>query len=369
MKYHFEPKLGWMNDPNGLIYYKNQYHAFFQHNPHDTKWGPMHWGHAISEDLIHWKEVPIALFPDMDYEDDGGCFSGSAIEKDGRLYLIYTSVSKRYGQSQSIAWSEDGIHFTKYENNPVIAHFPEEGSGDFRDPKVFEYNGEYRMIVGTKHDDIGRIVQYASKDLLRWEYLGVLFEDTEYKNVIECPDIYCIDGRWILMYSAIGKKNCREHFYMGNYDGKSFVPEHILMPEYGPQFYAAQTFEVQGKRILIGWFYDWDIESRNDAKAVGAFTIPREVSVDGDKIRLYPVEQVRELLISEDKYNDDLIFVEIVRTGVIDKLMIQCQALDENIEYIGDIRACDILKDGNSIEIFINGGERNYSINYSGGRL
>ena len=119
--YHFEPRKGWMNDPNGLIEFQGQYHAFFQHNPYEPKWGPMHWGHAVSKDLIHWQELPIALEPKEWYENDGGCFSGSAIEKDGKLYLFYTSVSKDLGQTQSVAISEDGIHFEKYEGNPVIS--------------------------------------------------------------------------------------------------------------------------------------------------------------------------------------------------------------------------------------------------------
>ena len=90
--WHFEPQKGWMNDPNGLIFFRGQYHAFFRHYPHAPSWGQMHWGHAVSDDLLHWKELPIALYPDQPYEDDGGCFSGSAVEKDGRLYLFYTSV-------------------------------------------------------------------------------------------------------------------------------------------------------------------------------------------------------------------------------------------------------------------------------------
>ena len=90
--YHLSPRVGWMNDPNGLIFFRGQYHAFFQHYPHAPSWGQMHWGHTVSVDLLRWKELPIALYPDQPYEDDGGCFSGSAVEKDGRLYLFYTSV-------------------------------------------------------------------------------------------------------------------------------------------------------------------------------------------------------------------------------------------------------------------------------------
>lgn len=127
MQYHFEPPRGWMNDPNGLIFYQGRYHAFYQHNPYAPKWDVMHWGHAVSEDLLHWEHLPMALVPDQPYEDDLGCFSGSAVEKDGRLYLFYTAVSHRFGQAQCVAWSDDGVHFTKYEGNPVIDHFPADG--------------------------------------------------------------------------------------------------------------------------------------------------------------------------------------------------------------------------------------------------
>ena len=149
LKYHFEPKKGWMNDPNGLIYYKERYHAFFQHNPHAAVWGPMHWGHAVSDNLIHWEELPIALYPEQPYEDDGGCFSGSAIEKDSKLYIFYTSVSKSMGQTQSVAVSDDGILFIKYSGNPLITAPPSDGSADFRDPKVLLIEGTYYMVVGS----------------------------------------------------------------------------------------------------------------------------------------------------------------------------------------------------------------------------
>lgn len=365
MKYHFEPAIGWMNDPNGLIYYNNRYHAFFQHNPHDIKWGPMHWGHATSEDLINWKEHEIALFPNMEYEDDGGCFSGSAIEKDGKLYLIYTSVSKKYGQSQSVAWSEDGIHFTKYEGNPVIAHFPEDATADFRDPKVFEYGDEYRMIVGTKFNERGRIVQYSSKDLLNWNYLGVLYEDADYNNVIECPDMFMLNGKWILMYSVIGKKNSREQFVIGDFDGTHFTAESMCTPEFGPQFYAAQTFMAQDRRILIGWLYDWDIKGDSNAKSAGALTIPREVSIANGKLRLYPVAEAKDLLkdISEGYEIPGLsVTVKSRDKGFV----IDSPVLNEKIIYSKPFTKLELLTDGSSAEIFVDGGVMNYSLNYCG---
>lgn len=369
MKYHFTPNKGWMNDPNGLIYYKGRYHMFFQHNPHDIVWGPMHWGHASSEDLINWEEHEIALYPDLDYENDGGCFSGSAIAKDGKMYLIYTSVSKEYGQAQSIAWSEDGINFVKCENNPVIKHFPEDATADFRDPKVFEYNGEYRMIVGTKFDNHGRIVQYKSKNLINWEYIGILFDDFEYDNVIECPDLFLVDNYWVLMYSMIGKSNCRELFIIGDFDGTSFIEKKRCLPEFGPQFYAAQSFSANGKRIVIGWLFDWDIKVDKNAKSAGAMTIPREVHVVDDQVILYPVEGIMNVVditrsneLADKPVTDEM--VDITANKASNDKMFQ-----DNLKYVYDntkdieVESMDVLIDEEAIEVFVNKGKINFTFN------
>ena len=137
LQYHVEPEKGWLNDPNGLCYFQGRYHAFFQHNPDSTVWkAPLHWGHAVSDDLIHWEEQPIALYPDQPYENGGGCFSGSAIEKDGKLYLMYTAVSKGHQQTQCIAVTEDCVHFTKLAENPLIGQCPLDPlSFHFRTPR------------------------------------------------------------------------------------------------------------------------------------------------------------------------------------------------------------------------------------------
>lgn len=150
-KFHVYGQKGWINDPNGLIYYKNQYHVFYQYYPYDVKWGPMHWGHAVSDDLRHWTYLPIALKPD---EQDDGCFSGSSIEKDGNLYLIYTSYTNRNGvtrQQQAIALSRDGIHFEKKGLILTSEEIPDGYSKeDFRDPSVSRIGDDFFMLVASK---------------------------------------------------------------------------------------------------------------------------------------------------------------------------------------------------------------------------
>ena len=217
-QFHFEPRNGWMNDPNGLIYFQGKYHVFFQYYPHAPRWGPMHWGHAVSDDLIHWEELPIALFPNMEYENDGGCFSGSAIVKDGRLYLFYTSVSRELGQTQSVAYSDDGLYFTKYSGNPVILENPL-GFRDFCDPKVTYMDDTYYMVVGSGDEYSGKVLLFNSNDLFHWAYVGVLFAGNAYAHCIDRPE-WCVD------------------------------------------FYAPQTFSDGNRRIMIGWMYHWGKEAR-----------------------------------------------------------------------------------------------------------
>lgn len=155
-KYHIMPPQGWMNDPNGLCFFKGYYHVFFQYHPASAEWGPMHWGHVRSLDLVHWENCPIALTPG-DSEDKDGCFSGSAVVKDDKLYLIYTGHNYLTGtkkqevwENQNIAISEDGLRFQKYVKNPVITTPPSDNSTDFRDPKVWFEDGLWYMVLGSQ---------------------------------------------------------------------------------------------------------------------------------------------------------------------------------------------------------------------------
>lgn len=149
LKYHVCPEHGWINDPNGFSYFQGYYHLFYQYYPDEPIWGPMHWGHVRSKDLVHWENLPIALTPG-DKEDLHGCFSGSAVEYNNRLYLIYTGniyddpEHITFHQNVNIAWSEDGIHFHKYENNPVISEPPDDNTYHFRDPKVWREDDHLR---------------------------------------------------------------------------------------------------------------------------------------------------------------------------------------------------------------------------------
>ena len=208
-QFHLTPWVGWMNDPNGFCYYNGAYHLFYQYHPYDTVWGPMHWGHASSTDLLHWTHLPCALAPDSP-ADEKGCFSGTALPlEDGRLMLFYTGVQENekgeVRQLQCLAIG-DGVDFTKDIQNPVIgeSHLPEGASAvDFRDPKIWYEDGLYQCVVSTRDaKDQGRILLYQSADARRWEYRTTL--DTcrnEYGKMWECPDFFSLDGRQLLLVS------------------------------------------------------------------------------------------------------------------------------------------------------------------------
>lgn len=349
-QYHFEPSKGWMNDPNGLICYRGQYHAFYQHYPYAPHWGQMHWGHAVSDDLIHWKELPIALYPDMEYENDGGCFSGSAIEKDGRLYLFYTSVSHELGQCQSVAYSDDGMHFTKYSGNPVIRENPF-GSADFRDPKVTCIDGKYYMVVGSGNEDCGCVLLFAADDLLHWNYVGVLFQGKEYAHCIECPDFFKLNDRYVLMFSKINTQERSTVFVVGDFQDGKLVDYTISQPEWGMDFYAPQTFWDGKRRIMIGWMYHWGKTAPSGCSYAGALSIPRELKMTDDRVFNFPVEEAKMLLRKTSSY----ICLE-------DDILTLSDRAGNTVSYqLPAIEKVDILEDTKSIETFINEGEISFA--------
>lgn len=352
LDYHFEAKKGWINDPNGLVFFKGKYHAFFQHYPYSNKWGQMHWGHAVSTDLIHWDELPIALFPDKPYENSGGCFSGSAVVKDDVLYLFYTSVSHELEQTQSLATSTDGITFTKYDGNPIINHYPIDGCADFRDPKVSKIGNKYYMVCGSGKDGIGKILLYSSVNLTEWDYDGVLLEGSEYGAILECPDFFPYEDKFILAFSQMGRSTHSTMFVYGDFDGKTFTPISYHTPEAGPQFYAPQTFlDDKGRRIIIGWIPNWGKEIE-DLEYACALSIPREIKVVNGKILNFPVSEAYHLLSDTDE------LVDITDTCVTIKTKETEPVLKYECDCISDVK---ILRDTKVIEVFINQGEASFT--------
>ncbi len=288
----------------------------------------MHWGHVKSKDLIHWQELPIALAPDQAY-DKGGCFSGSAIEKAGRLYLLYTGHVEEKGvvyQRQCLAVSEDGIHFEKVAQNPVIAETLLGDNGtihDFRDPKVFLHEGNYYAVVATKSkENHGKILLFTSKDLLSWSFYSVLLEGNDKQGVMwECPDFFHLDGKAVLLLSSIQMPQRGYEFhntsssvaFIGTMDWRTgkFTPENYHEIDGGLDFYAPQTLvDDQNRRIMIAWMQMWHRTlPTHDLKHkwAGAMTLPRELHIKEERLMQRPVDFIQKEIIIDEKISEQLV--------------------------------------------------------------
>ncbi|MCK5129986.1 MAG: glycoside hydrolase family 32 protein [Clostridiales bacterium] len=310
LNYHFSPITGWINDPNGLIYYKNKYHAFYQYNPYSAKWGPMHWGHAMSDDLIKWEHLPIALAPSEDYDLEG-CLSGSAVELDGEIVLIYTGTAKDDIQAQCLAKSSDGIVFKKYGGNPVIPQYPVDGSRDFRDPKVWKHKDKWYMAIGSAKEGRGKILAYRSNDLISWQYLGVALKSVKKDNCVwECPNIIPVKDKHLMILSSISKTEAEDEcvFYVGDMDYHSgqFTAEYKNKLDYGTDFYAPQVFYGSSDRIImIGWMGNWKGERVTERDGwEGAFTLPRDLKIIDNRLYCAPVGELKKLRHNHTEYLD-----------------------------------------------------------------
>ena len=320
--FHLSTRTGWMNDPNGFSYYQGKYHLFYQYNPYNSYWGPMHWGHAVSEDLLHWEYLPAALAPDEIYDRDG-CFSGSSIElPDGRQLLMYTGVvSERQPngghteiQTQCLAVG-DGIDYEKYENNPVLDEkdLPEGASrNDFRDPKMWrEEDGTYCCVIGSRPEDgSGQILLYTSQDGFRWEFRSILASNGDrIGKMWECPDFFQLDGKWVILTSPQDMLSQGFEYHNGNgtlcligdYDKETgrFIEERDQSIDYGIDFYAPQTvLTPDGRRVMIGWMQNWDTcnhRRKSEEAWFGQMSLPREISIQNGRLYQKPIRELENI--------------------------------------------------------------------------
>ncbi len=315
--FHLTPLVGWMNDPNGFCFYQGQYHLFYQYHPFSRRWGPMHWGHAVSGDLLHWTYMPCALSPDTE-ADAGGCFSGSAVEMpDGRMMLCYTGVQpagtfRRETQAQCIAVG-DGTDFEKTMLNPVIrhAHLPEGYSGfDFRDPKIWRTeDGSYRMVVANLHEERkGAVLLMESGNGLDWHFVGEIDSSRrEYGMMWECPDFFEMNGTHVLLVSP-QEMHAREEFhagfgtvaFLGDFDETDcrFDRKHVQPVDHGLNYYASQTLQApDGRRIMIGWMDSWETckEAPRRHPWYGQMSVPRELRVENGRLMQRPVREIERM--------------------------------------------------------------------------
>lgn len=313
--FHIAAKAGWINDPNGLSYFNGRYQVYFQHHPFGTQWGPMHWGHVSSEDMVTWRREPIAMAPSIEADRDG-VFSGSAVvSDDNQLVAYYTGHRWRNGvnedegnlQVQCMAVSDDGITF---EKTGVIVECPE-GLLHFRDPKVWRMGDTWYMVFGAcSAENRGQVWLYTSTDMKSWEFDRVIFTDPNPRVfMLECPDMFPLGDKWVITYCPMGTKP--ERYVARNGHNAGYVVgdwqlggvfEQITdyrTIDWGHQFYAPQSFEApDGRRIEYGWLgsFTMPIATQEVDGWCGQFTVPRELTLDkNNHLRSFPIAEIEQL--------------------------------------------------------------------------
>lgn len=333
-QFHYTPRINWMNDPNGLVYFEGTYHLFHQYNPFGNRWGFMSWNHAVSSDLVHWEHKPVAI--PYGEEDEEGIFSGSAVVDhnnttgfgDGSTPPVVAVYTSAYGgenpsQAQSLAYSTDGGEtFQKYEGNPVLEY----SDPDFRDPNVMwdEQSGQWVMVVAlpTQH----KVQFYASHNLIDWEFLSVFGPSGAVGGIWECPDLFpiAVDGdpdniRWVLhvdMNPGAIAGGSGSQFFVGDWDGERFTEDEsvsdgdVIWADYGTDFYAAISWNnipvEDGRRIWVGWMSNWLYGNELPVQPWrSAMSIPRTIHLatieDNIKVIQKPVEELQVLRKEEVK--------------------------------------------------------------------
>lgn len=359
--FHVTAPVGWLNDPNGFSIYQGRVHLFYQYHPYSSNWGPMHWGHSVSDDFVKWEGLPVALAPDSNY-DAAGCFSGSAIETDEGHALVYTGVmeseqedgTKEVIQHQCLAVG-DGVHYEKISNNPVIPvdQLPEGlSSQDFRDPKIWKEGDCYYLVACSRDEQKnGQVLLFTSENCRDWRYLSVLADNQgRYGKIWECPDFFSLDEKQVLIVSPMDMQADGQEFHNGNqsmaiigeYDRQNghLLEEQAVSLDYGMDFYAPQTLLTEdGRRIMIAWMQSWDMMIKPEKqKWYGMMTIPRQIELRDGVLFQNPVKEL-------EQYRTDKVICESIElSGETAIPGIRGRVLDLTVELLyGDYKEFTIF--------------------------
>lgn len=324
-QFHFTPERNWMNDPNGPIFYKGEYHLFYQYNPFGNDWGHMSWGHAVSRDLLHWQHLPVAIPEEsgimifsgstvVDWHNSSGFCQLRGAADSSCLVAIYTGHTEKL-QTQNLAYSNDqGRTWTKYAGNPVL----DLRMKDFRDPKVFWHEPSHKWVMVAALPTLHKVRFFGSADLKHWTALGDFGPAGVTAGVWECPDIFPLaiedepgQTRWVLSVNVNPggiAGGSADQYFVGQFDGATFVNENpanqILWADYGKDFYASTSFTdipaADGRRIWLGWLSNWDYAGKVPTSPWrGAFTIPRALTLrsfpEGLRLSQNPVKEIQSL--------------------------------------------------------------------------
>ena len=345
MRYHYKNSSGWLGCPSGFIYFGGLYHIFFGINPDISRFGPLHVGHIVSDDLLEWEEKDIVLFPEEG--DSKGFMPGCAVEHEGRLYLFYT-VEKDGEERINCALSEDGFVFKDHILDEDIRS-PFEDKKYMRNPYVFGYEGMYKMIACAQDEGRGKIVIYDSEDLINWEYKGIAADVPEASwSCGEMPELFCEDGRWVLAIQTARAMPHKCLYYTGDFDGIRFTSDsEAFVLETGSPVESIRSCRTpDGRRIMTAWMYD----RRNNTACLAA---TRELMFDiKGRLTMHPAEELRFLARKESpfiEYDNGRLNIKF-ENKTIRSVPFACEP------------EIEVLEDVGTLEIFINGGREVLSL-------
>ncbi|MFV0467209.1 MAG: glycoside hydrolase family 32 protein [Lachnospiraceae bacterium] len=417
-KFHIMPPVGWLNDPNGLCYYKGWHHVFFQYSPTDPSGGMKCWGHYRSKDLCTWQYLGVPFLPDQPQDKDG-VYSGCAFVDDGKMEIFYTGNTKEKGEFDYITAgrganviycsSEDGIHFSSKEVLLTNADYPKECSNHVRDPKVWKESSIYYMVLGARTlDDQGAILLYESADKKQWSFIRMIRASEKFGYMWECPDMFDLDDLHVLACCPQGVES-ETLRYQNIYQSGYFLTKEEEMDsgfiewDMGFDFYAPQTYlNEQGERILIGWAGLPDAPYTNQGSIQEGWqhslTLPRKLTARNGKIYQNPAEELKNCRIQEialmDQHLDTQSFDLLIEFEHIDGTLDSDQAkrgfiLNEDLKFlfengnltleflnntgegrgirrakIQELKSLRILYDVSMLEIYVNEGELVFTSRY-----
>lgn len=403
---HLTPPAGWLNDPNGLCYFRGEYHVFYQHAPFRAEGGLKFWGHYKSRDLLFWERCPVMLCPDQSF-DLHGVYSGSALCGEDGLYLYYTGNVKHEGEfdyvrtgresNTVLAYSPDGVHLGW--KRPLMGNedYPQGLTLHVRDPKVWEQDGNYYMVQGARTlEDVGEALIFESADRLHWRHINTLRSPAPFGYMWECPDLFEIDGQWVLLACPQGVEKTGPGFenvyacgyfpLSGDFRGDAVLGDFVPL-DFGFDFYAPQTFSDGRRRLLVGWMGMPDADYQNPTAAYGwqhCLSVPRELFWRAGRLCMRPAEELEalrgearehafsgrlsvelppasEILINcGGPLSLDLSGVSLRTEGETLTLTVREGGWGREVRSApaGTLRELRILADNSALEVFVNGGER-----------
>lgn len=400
--FHLMPPVGWLNDPNGLCWFRGEYHVFYQYAPFNAEGGIKFWGHYKSPDLLHWEQCPVMLYSDQPY-DVHGAYSGSALCEEDGLYLYYTGnvkymgdydyIHKGRGHNTVLAYSPDGVTLGWKRLLMENKDYPKGSTCHVRDPKVWKQDGRYYMVQGARlESDTGVLYVFESENKVDWKHLNTIRTQETFGYMWECPDLFEVDGHWFLLVSPQGAERTGpgfENVYAcgyfpleGDFQGDCTLGEFVPL-DYGFDFYAPQTFVKDGRRLLIGWQGMPDAPYTNPTAETGwqhCLTVPREVVYHEGKLCQRPAKELEALRTEENRYEGTAEITlprmaEILLEGNVQEITLPGLALrredgllrleiteggygrQSRTAPVGEVRNMRILMDTSAAEVFVNDGE------------